>query len=135
MLINKQAKLRLELFVSLLFCFAIFAGQAQSQGSLTWKNVAGVSIPIPPSVHPRLCFRAENIPDIKTRMRDPSLTKVWSTLQSMTQDWLPSQIPAVIDYRFYYKDKGSPIRAQLSALNYLVSKDTTLGRNAITLML
>ena len=121
--------------VFIIFALVKYHCFSQAKDDVVWQVVNGVEIPIPPKVHPRLCLRSEDIPNIKERLNDPELKKVWSDLQKMKTDWKPEEIPAKIDFRFYYKHKGAPNRAQLNALNYLIYKDRTVGRAAITEML
>ena len=126
-------KKQLSLFLSLLLLTSSFA---QTRNDVVWQEVNGISIPIPPKVHPRLYLRAENIPDIKKRMSDPKLAKVWNDLQEMKADWKPEDIPEKIDFRFYLNNqRGATVRAMLNALDYLVTKDKKTARAAITEML
>lgn len=128
-------KNRLNLFITILiasFVASATTSYSQIQHDVNWKEVNGVSMPIPPKTHPRLYLREQHIPDLKNRMNDPELKKVWSDLIKMQEDWKPEDIPAVKDYRYYFNQKGITVRAELKALNYLTSKDATLGREAIT---
>jgi len=106
-----------------------------TRSDVEWREVDGVSIPIPPKVHPRLFLRSEDIPDIKNRMHDPALSKVWNDLQKMKADWKPEDIPEKIDFRFYFNQKGATVRAMLNALDYLVTKKEKKAREAIVEML
>lgn len=100
-----------------------------------WKNVNGVSIPIPPNEHPRLYLRAHNIPELKERMKDPDLKDVWSKLNDMKKDWDPKDVPTEKGWRFYVEQKGLTVRAELNALEYLLTKNKKIGRKAITSLL
>lgn len=107
---------------------------AQTPGAVVWKEIDGVSIPIPPKVHPRLYLREQHIPDLKARMSDPGLKEVWRDLHKMQEEWKPQDIPAKKDFRYYFNQKGVVVTAQLKALDYLVSKDKKKGREAIEIM-
>ncbi len=131
----RKLKNRLLAIVVLLSIYCPISCLGQVKADVVWRKVNGVNMPIPPKVHPRLCLRSEDIPDVKNRMSDPELKKVWSELQKMREDWKAEELPANKDFRFYFKHRGAPNRAQLDALNYLVSKNSQLGRSAITVML
>ncbi len=108
-----------------------FNGFAQ-QKECEWKTINGVEIPIPPKEHPRLYLRSHHIPELKERFENPKLEKVWNTLLEMQEDWKEEDIPKEKGWRFYVQQKGLTVRAEINALKYLVTKDKTLARNAIT---
>jgi heparin/heparan-sulfate lyase len=126
---------QLLLLVPAFFLFFHTNGFARVSNDVVWRTVNDVYMPIPPKTHPRLCIRQEDLPDVKMRMTDPALKKVWNDLQKMRDDWKPDQIPSKIDFRFYFQHKGAPDRAQLEALNYLLTNNMQSGRYAITTML
>lgn len=105
--------------------------KAQLPIELEWSEYDGVKIPIPPKVHPRLYLRKHNIQDLKKRLEDPRLKDVWEELQLMKEDWNPEDIPEEKTWRFYVQQKGATVRAELNALEYLVTQDQRLGRKAI----
>lgn len=115
--------------------FVFVSAFPATRNDVEWREVNGVVIPIPPKVHPRLYLRSEDIPDVKARMNDPVLAKVWSDLQKMKADWDPKDIPKTIDFRYYFNQKGATVRAELNALDYLVSNDRKKARAAIAEML
>nr|WP_121271834.1 heparin/heparin-sulfate lyase HepB [Pedobacter schmidteae] len=128
---KRQLYLCLIFFVAELVAFTT-KGHAQMQNDVIWKEVDGVSMPIPPRAHPRLYLREKQVPDLKNRMNDPELKKVWADMIKMQEDWKPEDIPEVKDFRFYFNQKGLTVRVELMALNYLMTKDPKLGRKAIT---
>lgn len=46
---------------------------AQTRSTVEWRNVNGVEIPVPPSVHPRLYLRSSDIPELKERIKHPEI--------------------------------------------------------------
>ena len=126
-----KTKYFLSIVLLLMAIGTIYAQSSQS----SWKTVDGISIPVPPKEHPRLYLRSGDIPDVKARMSDPALAKVWKELQAMRQDWKPEDIPAKKDFRYYFNQKGVTVRAQLDALDYLVSNNKKKARGAIVAML
>jgi len=117
--------------MSLVVFSLALSGFSQQPSAVVWHEVNGVSIPVPPGVHPRLYLRAQHLPDLKERMNDPALKKTWDDLVKMQEDWKPEEIPQVKDFRFYFNQKGPTVQAELKALNYLLTKDTATGRSAI----
>lgn len=108
---------------------------AQPKPDVIWKEVNGVSMPIPPKVHPRLYLRSENITDLPNRIKDPGLLKVWTDLQNMKADRTAAEIPATKDWRFYFETKGLLTRVELKALEYLMTNNPQTGREAITMII
>jgi heparin/heparan-sulfate lyase len=104
---------------------------AQAQNELEWQEIDGVSIPIPPTEHPRLYLREWDIPDLERRMSDPVLYPVWKELERMAAENLPDVEDSEKSWRYYVQQRGAKVRAELYALRYLVSRDKTLGRKAI----
>ena len=104
---------------------------AQTKTELEWKEIGGISIPIPPSEHPRLYLRESNIPDLRKRMSDPVLKPVWQELERMAAENLPDIEDSEKDWRYYVQQRGTKVRAELYALQYLVSRDKKVGRKAI----
>ncbi len=104
---------------------------AQTKTDIEWKEIGGISIPIPPPEHPRLYLRESNIPDLQKRMSDPVLKPVWQELERMAAENLPDIDDSEKDWRYYVQQRGAKVRAELYALQYLVSQDKTLGRKAI----
>ncbi len=110
--------------------------EAKSKSDVIWKEINGVNMPIPPAgVHPRLYVRNEHIGELPNRMKDPVLKKVWNELQKMKIDSDPSSAPEVKDWRYYFDSKGLLTRAELTAMDYLITKNPATGRNAIEMII
>ena len=107
------------------------AASAQAEIELEWREIDGVSIPIPPAEHPRLYLREEHLPDLKQRMTDPVLKPVWEDLEKMAAENLPDVEESERDWRYYVQQRGAKVRAELLAIQYLVSQDRAVGRKAI----
>ena len=126
-------KLYLYVFVFVVQLFVLTTeGYSQIKTDVIWKEVDGVSMPVPPKVHPRLYVREQHVPDLKNRRNDPDLKKVWNDMIKMQEDWKPEEIPEVKDFRFYFNQKGLTVRVELQALEYLMTKNPKVGRAAIT---
>ena len=117
--------------MSLLFMPDLFS---QPKSEVVWKEINGVSMPIPPKVHPRLYLRAENIPDLSNRVNDPALKKVWGELIKLQVDKTPTEIPENKDWRFYFDTKGLLTRVELKALSHLMTGNAQDGRDAIEMI-
>ena len=74
-----------------------------------WSTYDGVSIPTPPSGHPRLYLRASDLADLQRRTTHPALKPVWERLGT-----LGKQHPA--------------FGLEYDALRYLLTRDDDLGR-------
>ena len=129
---NITKKLRLVL---LLFVFSSLNLFSQRQLDVVWKELNGVSIPIPPKVHPRLYLRDEHVGLLPKRMTDPALKDVWDDLIKMQEDRKPSEMPLVKDSKYYSDPKGLLDRTELKAMKYLITKDKKLGREAISMII
>jgi heparin/heparan-sulfate lyase len=92
-------------------------------------------MPIPPKEHPRLYLRSKQVAELPVRMKDPELAKVWEELNIMKADRKPNEIPATKDWRYYFDSKGLLTRAELKAMDYLISKDKKTGREAIGMII
>ncbi len=104
---------------------------AQANIELEWKEVDGVSIPIPPPEHPRLYLRASHIPDLQMRMSDPESEPVWAELERMAEEKLPAVEDSEKDWRYYVQQRGPKVQAELLALQFRVSQAQRIGRKAI----
>ena len=119
----------------LLFVLLPFNLFSQLQSDVVWKEQNGVSIPVPPHVHPRLYLRSQHIAELPARMKNPALKKVWDDLNKMQEDRKPSEMPADKESKYYSDPKGLLDRTELKALNYLVTKDKKLAREAIAMII
>jgi hypothetical protein len=104
----------MRLSCALFACFATIPLLAQPSPVRDAKlmQVEGVSVPAPPSEHPRLYLRARDIPDLKRRMEHPVLKPVWEQMQAAAKRY-PS------------------IRLEVDALRYLAGGDSELGRRTV----
>ena len=98
--------------------------------ALDWREVDGVSIPVPPKERPRLYIRSEHIPELQQRIDDPITSQIWQQLQRMSED-VPSA-DAVRDWRFFTQQRGDSVKAEMDAVRYLITKDKSIARTAIT---
>lgn len=108
---------------------------SQPKPDVVWKEVNGVLIPLPPPVHPRLFLRREQVEELPYRINDKDIAKVWDDLQKMKIDKTPDEIPQTKDWRFYFDTKGLLNRAELKAMDYLMTANAQIGREAITMII
>ncbi len=108
------------LFLFLLFSilFIDYSGQlsAQQQSGLKWQTIDSVSIPVPPSGHPRVFLMSRDIPGLKQRIVHPVLKPVWEEMQEIAKT-------------------NVQIRIEVDAARYLMTGDAELGRNTLKLAL
>ena len=127
------------LFITSFFLcvFCLKSNAQQSRPEVTWENMEGVTVPIPPQVHPRLYVRSADLPDLKKRMEHPHVKEVLATLNKLGKDRTPEEEAKVKDrgFRYYFEMRGVTSRVQVQALDYLVYGDKKQARSAITAML
>ena len=80
--------------------------------ALSWTNVEGTKIPVPPPGHPRLYLRAEHVAQLPVRLQEPVLQPVVKRLETTARR----------------SPKG---RIEWEALQYLVKPDPIEGRATI----
>ncbi|WP_258103481.1 heparin/heparin-sulfate lyase HepB [Marinoscillum sp. MHG1-6] len=108
--------------------------EAYGQSEVKWEDYEGVSIPIPPAVHPRLYLREEHIPDLKSRLKNEKLKPIWDELVAMSeQDDVDKN--SAKTWREMVIQKGTTVRSELNAIKYLTTQNKKYGRQAITEML
>ena len=126
------------LFITSFFLcvFCLKSNAQQSRPEVTWENMEGVTVPIPPQVHPRLYVRSADLPDLKKRMEHPHVKEVLATLNKLGKDRTPEEEAKVKDrgFRYYFEMRGVTSRVQVQALDYLVYGDKKQARSAITAM-
>ena len=128
-------------FILLLLSFTLALPSLLSAQELrkevTWQDMDGVTVPIPPQTHPRLYLRASDIPALKERLKTPQAQKTLAALKEISKDRTPEEEAAETNhaYRYYHKMRGVTSRAQLQALDYLVNGNKRQARRAITAML
>lgn len=108
-----------------------FVLKSQPGKDAEWKIINGTYMPVPPKEHPRLYLRGENIPDLKNRMSDPVLKQVYQALVEMGKKESPQRPLPVTNWNYYAEPKGAQVRAELDALEYLITKDKKIGRRAV----
>lgn len=111
---------------------------AQTRSTVEWRNVNGVEIPVPPSVHPRLYLRSSDIPGLKERIKHPEIVTTIKKMERLSKERTPEEeakAPAKSGFRYYAEMRGVTSRVQLEALEYLTSGKKSVARKAITAML
>ncbi len=126
-----MSSIYLILFIILILAIPLSA-TVQAATKLQWQEHEGVSIPIPPSEHPRLYVRKEHIPELKSRFSDPILKKVWRELDDMGADERTKDDDTPKTWRDYVQQRGASVKAEMDALQYLTTQDPSLGERAIT---
>ncbi len=109
MKLRRLSKTCLCLLISISFTSLL---NSQKGKAIIWKITDGTYIPVPPSEHPRLYLRSPQVSELKTRLKDPVLQP---TLEKM-------RLQAARSLQF---------KIEWDALQFLVSKDRTLGRVTI----
>ena len=135
---TKNMKKSILFITSFFLCVFCLKSNAQpSRPEVTWENMEGVTVPIPPQVHPRLYVRSADLPDLKKRMEHPHVKEVLATLNKLGKDRTPEEEAKVKDrgFRYYFEMRGVTSRVQVQALDYLVYGDKKQARSAITAML
>ncbi|MEA4981073.1 MAG: T9SS type A sorting domain-containing protein [Paludibacter sp.] len=130
----KRNSFLLTIIVSACF-FSAPESFSQPRPDVVWKEINGVMMPLPPPVHPRLYLRREQVADLSVRINDSDLAKVWGDLQKMKIDKTSAEIPATKDWRFYFDTKGLLNRAEMKAMDYLMTSNAQTGREAITMII
>lgn len=130
----KRNSFILTIIVSACF-FSAPESFSQPRPDVVWKEINGVMMPLPPPVHPRLYLRREQVADLSVRINDSDLAKVWGDLQKMKIDKTSAEIPATKDWRFYFDTKGLLNRAEMKAMDYLMTSNAQTGREAITMII
>lgn len=127
--------------IIMLLSFHFFLGgglSAQTKSTVEWREVNGVEIPVPPSEHPRLYLRSSDIPELKQRLKNPEIVKTIKKMEKLSKNWTPEEeakAPAKNGFRYYAEMRGITSRVQLDALDYLVNREKSVARKAITAML
>lgn len=124
----------------LTFCIiftVISSSEGRGRTDAIWKEIDGVSVPVPPAEHPRLYVRAYEIPELKEKMKTPDGRKILAALEEAAVDRTPEEEAKEKDrgFRYYFKMRGLTSRVQIQALDYLVDGDRTQARREIVSML
>jgi heparin/heparan-sulfate lyase len=78
----------------------------------TWKEVDRVKIPVPPPERPRLYLRPVDVQQLPARLADPALQPVAARVRALAE-------------------RSPQFRVEWDALQYLITRDRTLGRQTI----
>lgn len=102
-----------------------------------WQEVDDVYVPIPPTEHPRLYIRSEEIPALREKMKTKDGRTILRKLREAAVPRTPEEEAAETDhgFRYYFKMRGLTSEVQLQALDYLTEGDEKQGRMAITAFL
>lgn len=125
-----------------LFLFCILVGVAYVKGQdtceIVWKTSDGITVPLPPKVHPRLYLRSHDIPALKERLKHPEIRNTLKKIQQLSKPRSileEAKAPSKEGFRYYAEMRGVVSKVQLKALDYLVYGNVQQAREAITLML
>lgn len=83
--------------------------KAQERNEVTWQKVEGVTIPVPPQVHPRLYLRAADIPELQQRMKHPEIKETLKLMKRLGKDRTKKEeakAPAKDGFRYYAEMRG-----------------------------
>lgn len=75
-------------FILLTLCICSFFNNIYSQElnkEVTWCNMDGVSVPIPPKTHPRLYIRPNEISELKERLQTPEAQQTIAVLKELSK--------------------------------------------------
>lgn len=120
------------------FMLCMYVGAQKKQGEVRWEKVDGVTVPVPPQVHPRLYLRSEDLPELRQRVEHPEIKKTLELMQRLSKDRTPEEeakAPSSDGFRYYAEMRGVTTRSQLQALDYLLYGDKRQARKAIESML
>lgn len=137
MIINTHA---MKIILSLILAampYLVCCASSSGRNDAEWKEMGGVTVPVPPAEHPRLYVRASDIPDVRARMESDEGKAILAKLKKAGIDRTPEEEASEKDrgFRYYFKMRGLTSRVQLLALDYLTDRDTAKAREAITSML
>lgn len=128
------------LLISVLFSITASAHPAcrMSPAAVTddvqWKEIDGISVPVPPSVHPRLYVRSGDIPELRERLKRPEVREIIRKMEKLSEPRTREEEAETKDrgFRYYFAMRGITSEVQLQALDYLVNGDRKMARKAIT---
>ena len=75
--------------ILLTICFAFFAlflSAQEQRKEVTWQQIEGVNVPIPPQTHPRLYLRSSDIPALKERLKSPQVQQTLDILKQLAKE-------------------------------------------------
>ena len=116
---------------------AVTFAQERKQNEVVWKEMNGVTVPLPPTEHPRLFVRSWEIPALKGKMEHAEGKNILKKLRKASVPRTAEEEAEEKDrgFRYYAKMRGVTSQVQLQALEYLVNGDESQARAAITSML
>lgn len=116
---------------------AVTFAQERKQNEVVWKEMNGVTVPLPPLEHPRLFVRSWEIPALKEKMEHAEGKNIIRKLTKASVPRTAEEEAKEKDrgFRYYAKMRGVTSKVQLQALEYLVNGDEAQARAAITAML
>lgn len=107
---------------------------------LTVPGLAG-EYPTPPAEHPRLYIRANEIPELRTRMQRPEGQAIFAKMRAVAQPRTAAEEERDTELRhgifrfrnssYFVKMRGLPMRCELLALDYLVNRTPESADTAI----
>jgi heparin/heparan-sulfate lyase len=107
--------MKLKMFGTVLTFIAVFVvviTARPAESGIQWAQVDGTRLPIPPAEHPRLYLRSEHVTELAARLKHPVLQPATKRLQAQAR-------------------QSPQMRVEWDALQYLVTRDTNLGRTVI----
>ena len=115
------------LLISVLFSITASADPAcrMSPDAVTddvqWKEIDGISVPVPPAVHPRLYVRSGDIPELKERLKRPEVREIIRKMEKLSEPRTREEEAETKDrgFRYYFAMRGITSEVQLQALDYL----------------
>lgn len=128
---------RFILLAAAVLISAVTFAQERKQNEVVWKEMNGVTVPLPPMEHPRLFVRSWEIPALKEKMEHAEGKKIIRKLTKASVPRTAEEEAKEKDrgFRYYAKMRGVTSKVQLQALEYLVNGDEAKARAAITAML
>lgn len=128
---------RFILLAAAVLISAVTFAQERKQNEVVWKEMNGVTVPLPPVEHPRLFVRSWEIPALKEKMEHAEGKKILKKLRKASVPRTAEEEAKEKDrgFRYYAKMRGVTSQVQLQALEYLVNGDESQARAAITSML
>lgn len=128
---------RFILLAAAVLISAVTFAQERKQNEVVWKEMNGVTVPLPPVEHPRLFVRSWEIPALKGKMEHAEGKKILKKLRKASVPRTAEEEAKEKDrgFRYYAKMRGVTSQVQLQALEYLVNGDESQARAAITSML
>lgn len=128
---------RFILLAAAVLISAVTFAQERKQNDVVWKEINGVTVPLPPTEHPRLFVRSWEIPALKEKMEHAEGKKILRKLRKASVPRTAEEEAKEKDrgFRYYAKMRGVTSQVQLQALEYLANGDESQARAAITSML